>query len=160
MGTVNACIGTGVHGPSIRWTGRGVQARTEAGSVMGWGGVAAARTAVKDLPSVIEATVTPQGQTRNRDGVPVSDKYGFEFDGYGIVSVSVYLPIGERLPKGGVKLSQDDFIESMGTDKPKRGTQVGGYRDTTVGGVGESLRIYMEAPNNFEQFEAVHIVHG
>jgi len=127
---------------------------------MGWGGVATARTLVKDLPAAIEAVVIPQGVTRNRDGEAVSDKYGFEFDGYGIVSVSVYLPLGERLPKGGVKLSKSDFDEKMGTDKPNKGTQVGGYRDTTVGEDGESLRIYMEAPNNFEQFESVHISHG
>ena len=64
---------------------------------MGWGGVAAKRTRVEDLPANLEAAVTPEGQTKNRDGVAVSDKYGWEFDGYGIVSVSVYLPIGSTL---------------------------------------------------------------
>ena len=90
----------------------------------------------------------------------MSDRYLWEFDGYGIVSVSVYLPIGERLPKGGLTLGEDDFVQSLGTDKPKRGTMVGGYRDSTVGGEGESLRVFMEAPNNFEQFETVTITHA
>jgi len=127
---------------------------------MGWGGVADKRTRVADLPAVIEATITPAGQTKNRDGVAVSDKYVWEFDGYGIVSVAVYLPIGERLPKGGLSLTMGEFEPSMSADKPNKGTESCGYRDSTVGGDGEALKVFMEAPNNFEQFESVTIRHA
>ena len=122
---------------------------------MGWGGVAKQRTKVIDLPKVIEAAVVPDGRTKAG-----RDVYRWQFDGYGIVSVNVYLPAGEKLPADGITLSRADFDDDLGTDKPRRGSEVGGYRDASVGGEGEALSIYVEAPKNYDHFEAVHIEHA
>ena len=122
---------------------------------MGWGSVAPDRVRVRDLPSTIEAKVEPNGQSDKGQ-----DRYSWRFDQYGIVRVAVYLPSGETLPAGGVTLKVEDFDTARGRHASRKGEKTGFYSDSTVGPKGESLRIWVDAPENFDHFEAIHIEHA
>jgi len=120
-----------------------------------FGSVAALpRTSVSDLLATQTVTVVPDGQSEAG-----RDIYRWAVDSYNTMTVGVYLPAGQILPKGGVVITADDLDARLGTDKTRRGRTVGAYRDETVGGQGEALSIYIEAPSDFD-FESITIVHA
>ena len=120
-----------------------------------FGSVAALpRTKSADIPSVQSVKVVPDGVSGGGREV-----YRWAVDTYNTMTVGVYLPTGETLPKGGLTITPEDFDIEAGTDKERRGRATASYRDDTVGGKGEALSVFIEAPADYD-FESITISHA
>jgi len=120
-----------------------------------FGSVAALpRTKTADIKPVQSVKVVPDGVSGGGREV-----YRWAVDTYNTMTVGVYMPTGERLPKDGLTITPEDFDLEGGTDKERRGRAVASYRDETVGEAGESLSVFIEAPADYD-FESITISHA
>ena len=109
------------------------------------------RTPVADLPTDFTAQLVPMKSEARRN------LSGFDIDTYGTISVRVYTPKGEALPKGGVTLKVEDFDQDRGVDKTNRG-RVSILHESELGtddkGEPDHILVILEAPADYD-FEAV-----
>jgi len=120
-----------------------------------FGSVAALpRIKTSEIKSDQSVKVVPDGESNGGREI-----YRWAVDSYGTMTVGVYLPKGETLSKDGLTLTAEDFDPAAGTDKTRRGRSVAAYRDETVGGKGQALSIYVEAPSDYD-FESITIAHA
>lgn len=109
--------------------------------------LASPRTKLAEIPADLVAKLVPMPSRGDRD------KLGWSIDGYDTVTIFVYLPEGESLPKGGITLGLDDFDADAGTDKERRGRTVAAHNSPVEGGV---MSVFIEGPSEMD-FDSVTI---